>query len=288
MPGQFRSDEPLTLYLKDVGKFQRLGFDEEQTLARRWRDERDPAALDRLVGCHLPLALKIAKNFRSYGLPLSDLTAEGNVGLLLAARKFDPDKGFRFATYASWWVRATIQEYVHRNWSLVKAGSTSAQRRLFFGLRGLKARLRQVDGGDLSPEAAAAIAAEMGVSEADVVEMNRRLAVDVSLNTPLSQDGEAESQDLLADERPNQEAALAEAEERRQREQLIRLGLASLTNRDRQILVARRLRDEPVSTDELGRRLNLTRQRVGQIEAKALETVRKTVIAERNGRGARR
>ncbi|HYG88730.1 MAG TPA: RNA polymerase factor sigma-32 [Azospirillum sp.] len=287
MPGPFRSDEPLTLYLKDIGRFQRLGLEEEQALARRWRDQRDPAALDRLVGSHLPLALKIAKTFRSYGLPLSDLTAEGNVGLLLAARKFDPDKGFRFATYASWWVRATIQEYVHRNWSLVKAGSTSAHRRLFFRLRAMRARLRQVDGGDVSPETAATIAAETGVSATDVLEMNRRLAADVSLNTPVSPDGDGEWQDLLADERPNQEAALAEAEERRQRERLIKLGLETLTERDRQILIARRLLDEPVPTEELGRRLNLTRQRIGQIEAKALETVRKSVIAGRNGRGAR-
>ncbi len=288
MQEHFRSAEPLTLYLKDLRKYDYLTPEEEQDLARRWRDDGDARALDRLVGSHLRLSVKVAKDHRRYGLPLADLVAEGNMGLMQAARKFDPDKGYRFATYAFWWIRAAIQEYVLHNWSVVKIGTTVAQRTLFFSLRRLKARMRELEdtfsGRDLSPEAAAEIAGELGLPECEVVEMNRRLVMDRSLNAPLSEDGEAEWQDLLADERTNQEARLAESEERFQQRQLIKLGLEKLTDRDRQILIARRLLDEPVPADELSRRFNLSRQRIGQIEAKAFKTVQKAIIANRGER----
>lgn len=285
MQEHIRSAEPLTLYLKDLRKYEYLTPEEEQDLARRWRDDGDARALDRLVGSHLRLSVKVAKDHRRYGLPLADLVAEGNMGLMQAARKFDPDKGYRFATYAFWWIRAAIQEYVLHNWSVVKIGTTVAQRTLFFSLRHLKARMRvledTVSGGDLSPEAAAEIAGELGLPESEVVEMNRRLVMDRSLNAPLGEDGGAEWQDLLADERTDQEARLAESEERFQQRQLIRLGLEKLTDRDRQILIARRLLDEPIPADELSRRFNLSRQRIGQIEAKAFKTVQKAIMAKR-------
>ncbi|WP_188262825.1 RNA polymerase factor sigma-32 [Azospirillum tabaci] len=276
-----RSAEPLTLYLQDLRKYDYLSPEDEQDLARRWRDEGDAGALDKLVGSHLRLAVKVAKDHRRYGLPLADLVAEGNMGLMHAARKFDPDKGYRFSTYAFWWIRAAIQEYVLHNWSMVKIGKTTAQRTLFFNLRRMKARMRELDNGDLSPEAAKAIASELGLPENDVVEMNRRLSVDRSLNAPLSSDGETEWQDLLADERANQEVHLAELEERNRQRQLIKLGLQKLNDRDRQILIARRLLDTPVPADELSRRFNLSRQRIGQIEAKAFKTVQKAIVANR-------
>ncbi|CAO3433019.1 RNA polymerase factor sigma-32 [Azospirillum doebereinerae] len=281
MQEQNRSADPLTLYLNDIRKYTHLELEEEQNLARRWRDGKDSKALDRLIGSHLRLAVKVAKDHRRYGLPLSDLIAEGNIGLMRAARKFDPDRGYRFSTYAHWWIRAAIQEYVLHNWSLVKIGKTSAQRSLFFNLRHLKARLQELESGDLPPDAVAIIAAELKVQESEVVEMNRRLSMDRSLNTPLGEDGDAEWQDLLADDRANQEVRLAEAEERQRRQTLIKLGLERLNDRDRQILVARHLLDEPVTADELGQRFNLTRQRIGQIEAAALRTLRKAVIADR-------
>jgi len=281
MREQKNSAEPLTLYLKDLRKYDYLSLEDEQDLARRWRDHGDAKALDRLVGSHLRLAVKVAKDHRRFGLPFADLIAEGNIGLMRAARKYDPEKGYRFSTYAHWWIRAAIQEYVLHNWSLVKIGTTTAQRTLFFNLRHLKARMQELESGDLPPESVAAIAEDLNVPEAEVVEMNRRLSADRSLNATLGEEGEAEWQDLLADDRSNQEAALAEEEERRQQRLLIKLGLDKLNERDRQILIARRLLDEPVPADELGRRFNLSRQRIGQIEAQAFQTVRKAVIGNR-------
>ncbi|MGQ9372104.1 RNA polymerase factor sigma-32 [Azospirillum sp. ST 5-10] len=273
------TDDTLNLYLKDARRYAYLTAEEERDLAARWHHGRDAKALDRLVGSHLRLAFKIAKGFQGYGLPLADLVAEANLGLMTAAQKFDSDKGFRFATYATWWIRASVQEYVLHNWSLVKIGTTAAQKKLFFSLRRLKAELRELDNGDLTPEAVATIATELDVPEAEVVSMNRRLGNDRSLNVALSADSEMEWQDLLADEEQNQERTLADAEERSQRLDFLKLGLNALDDRERQILVARRLRDEPETLEELSQKLKVSRERVRQLEVRAFEKVRKAVAA---------
>lgn len=274
-----RTAEPMQLYLQDARKYQYLTPEQELDLAVRWHDHQDPAALDKLVGSHLRLVVKMARGYLGYGLPLSDLVAEGNVGVMQAAQKFDPAKGFRFATYASWWVRAAIQEYVLHNWSLVKIGTTAGQKKLFFSLRRLKARMQELESGDLSPEAVESIATELNVSKAEVVEMNRRLGNDRSLNVGLSEEGDAEWQDLLADERPDQETTLADSEERRRRQQFLKLGLGVLDDRERQILVARRLRDEPLTLEELSQTFHVSRERVRQLEVRAFEKLQKAVIA---------
>lgn len=274
-----RTAEPMQLYLQDARKYQYLTPEQELDLAVRWHDHQDPAALDKLIGSHLRLVVKMARGYLGYGLPLSDLVAEGNVGVMQAAQKFDPAKGFRFATYASWWVRAAIQEYVLHNWSLVKIGTTAGQKKLFFSLRRLKARMQELESGDLSPEAVESIATELNVSKAEVVEMNRRLGNDRSLNVGLSEEGDAEWQDLLADERPDQETTLADSEERRRRQQFLKLGLGVLDDRERQILVARRLRDEPLTLEELSQTFHVSRERVRQLEVRAFEKLQKAVIA---------
>ncbi|WP_082109390.1 RNA polymerase sigma factor RpoH [Azospirillum thiophilum] len=274
-----RSAEPMQLYLQDARKYQYLTAEQELDLAVRWHERQDPSALDKLVGSHLRLVVKLARGYLGYGLPLSDLVAEGNVGVMQAAQKFDPGRGFRFATYASWWVRAAIQEYVLHNWSLVKIGTTAGQKKLFFSLRRLKARMQELESGDLSPEAVEAIATELNVSKAEVVEMNRRLGNDRSLNVGLSEDGDGEWLDLLADEGPNQETTLADAEERRRRQQFLKLGLGVLDDRERRILVARRLRDEPLTLEELSQQFHVSRERVRQLEVRAFEKLQKAVIA---------
>ena len=280
MTEQFVSGEPLNLFLKETRKYDYLTPEQEQDFARRWRDGRDRAALDKLVGSHLRLVFKMARGYQGYGLPLPDLIAEGNVGLMQAAQKFEPEKGFRFATYASWWVRAAIQEYVLHNWSLVKIGTTAAQKKLFFSLRRLKARMQDLESGDLSPEAVAEIATELNVSKTEVVEMNRRLGADRSLNTTLAEDGDSEWQDLLADERPDQESLLAQSEERKRRQHFLKLGLDVLDDRERQILVARRLREEPLTLEELSQHFQVSRERVRQLEVRAFEKVQKAVMAQ--------
>ena len=278
------SGEPLTLFLKETRKYDYLTSEQERDLAIRWRERQDRRALDKLVGSHLRLVFKMARGYQGYGLPLSDLIAEGNIGVMQAAQKFDPDKGFRFATYASWWIRAAIQEYVLHNWSLVKIGTTAAQKKLFFSLRRLKAQLQDADngtfGGDLSPEAVESIATELDVSKADVVEMNRRMGTDRSLNATLAEDGDSEWLDLLADERPDQETVLAGTEERKRRQHFLKLGLGVLDDRERQILVARRLRDEPLTLEELSQHFHVSRERVRQLEVRAFEKVQKAVMAQ--------
>ena len=274
------SADPLNLYLKDARKYEYLTPAREQELATRWRDHQDARALDALVGSHLRLVFKMAKGFQGYGLPLSDLVAEGNVGLMTAARKFDPDRGFRFATYAAWWVRAAIQEYVLHNWSLVKIGTTAAQKKLFFSLRRLRARMQELESGDLSPETVAAIATELDVPEAEVVEMNRRLGNDRSLNATFGEDGDGEWQDMLVDDRSTQESVLADAQERQQRARFLKLGLDALNDRERAILVARRLSDEPMTLEELSQRFHVSRERVRQLEVRAFEKVQKAVMAQ--------
>jgi len=274
------SNDPLNYYLQDTRRYEYLTLDKEQALARRWREEGDAAALDRLVGSHLRLAFKLAKGFQGYGLPLSDLIAEGNLGLMQAAQKFDPDKGFRFSTYASWWVRAAIQEYVLHNWSLVKIGTTSAQKKLFFNLRRLKGRLQELESGDLTPDVVKTIATELDVPEAEVVDMNRRLKTDSSLNVTIGDESDREWQDLLADERSNQETVLAETQERTRRLRFLKLGLDVLNDRERQILIARRLVDEPLTLEELSQRFDVSRERIRQIETKAFQKVQRAVKAQ--------
>jgi RNA polymerase sigma-32 factor len=274
----FDNDQGLDRFVERAGRYEFLSAEEEQTLARAWRDDGDRSALDRLVGSHLRLVLKTARGFRGYGLPLADLVAEGNVGLMQAAEKFDPDKGFRFSTYAQWWIRAAIQEYVLHNWSLVKIGTTAAQKKLFFNLRRMKARLEELEGGDLSAATVTTIATELNVPEAEVVEMNRRLGIDRSLNARLGEEEDAEWQDLLADERPDQESFVADREERTRSLAWLRDSMHVLNARERDILEARRLNDDPLTLEELSHRHAISRERVRQIENRAFEKVRKAVL----------
>ena len=274
------SGDALALLLTDAKRFPMLSPEREQELALAWRDLGDEAALRELVGSHLRLVIKIARGFAGYGLPISDLIAEGNVGLMQAAQKFDPDRGFRFATYAMWWIRAAIQEHILHSTSIVKMGTTAAQKKLFFNLRQLKGRLEQFEAGDLSPETVATIAAELGVPGKDVVEMNRRMSgADGSLNETVLEDGEIEWLDRLVDERPSQEALLAEADEMTQRRKLLGEAMARLNAREREILVERRLRDEPLTLEDLSRRFHVSRERIRQLEVRAVEKLRKGMLS---------
>jgi RNA polymerase sigma-32 factor len=278
--------DALTHLLADAKRFPMLSPEREQKLAQAWRNDGDKAALRELVGAHLRLVIKIARGFAGYGLPVSDLVAEGNVGLMQAAQKFDPDRGFRFATYAMWWIRAAIQEYILHSTSIVKMGTTAAQKKLFFNLRQLKGRLEQFEAGDLSPESVAMIAAELDVPEKDVVEMNRRMsAADGSLNVTLTEDGEAEWLDRLVDEGPSQETVLAEADEMAQRRKLLGEAMARLNAREREILVERRLRDEPLTLEDLSRRFHVSRERIRQLEVRAVDKLRKGMLAAANTLG---
>jgi RNA polymerase sigma-32 factor len=278
--GENRGDA-LAHLLTDAKRFPMLSPEREQELALAWRDHGDEAALRDLVGSHLRLVIKIARGFAGYGrLPVSDLIAEGNVGLMQAAQKFDPDRGFRFATYAIWWIRAAIQEHILHSTSIVKMGTTAAQKKLFFNLRQLKGRLEQFEAGDLSPESVVTIAGELGVPEKDVVEMNRRMSgADGSLNETVLEDGDIEWLDRLVDERPSQEAVLAEADEMTQRRKLLGEAMARLNAREREILVERRLRDEPLTLEDLSRRFHVSRERIRQLEVRAVEKLRKGMLS---------
>ena len=271
--------DALAHLLTDAKRFPMLSPEREQELALAWRDHADEAALRELVGSHLRLVIKIARGFAGYGLAVSDLIAEGNVGLMQAAQKFDPDRGFRFATYAMWWIRAAIQEYILHSTSIVKMGTTAAQKKLFFNLRQLKGRLEQFEAGDLSPETVATIASELGVPEKDVVEMNRRMSgADGSLNETVLEDGEIEWLDRLVDERPTQETVVAEADELTQRRKLLGEAMAQLNAREREILVERRLRDEPLTLEDLSRRFHVSRERIRQLEVRAVDKLRKGML----------
>jgi RNA polymerase sigma-32 factor len=274
-----RNEDALSRFLAEAKRFPMLSLEREQTLARAWRDAADAAALRELVGSHLRLVIKVARGFTGYGLALSDLIAEGNIGLMQAAQKFDPDRGFRFATYALWWIRAAIQEYVLHYASLVKMGTTAAQKTLFFNLRQIKGRLKELGLGDLSPDSVRTIAAELGVPEKDVVEMNGRLAgTDGSLNATLSDGGETEWLDRLVDERPSQESTLVDVDEMAHRRQLVGEAMKRLTERERQIVIDRRLRDEPLTLDDLGHRFHVSRERIRQLEVRAVEKLRKAIL----------
>ncbi len=268
-------DTSLVRFVEEAKRFPMLTPEGEHELALAWRDGRDRAALKQLVGSHLRLVVKIARGFSGYGLPLSDLVAEGNVGLMQAAEKFDPDRGFRFATYAMWWIRAAIQEYVLHSWSLVKMGTTAAQKKLFFNLRKLKGRMEELEQGDLSPEAVHSIATELDVPEFEVVDMNRRLGgADTSLNALVGIDGDSEWLEMLPDERPSQESLLADRDEFQQRKEQLGAALKTLNQRERDIIVERRLKDDPSTLEELSHRYAVSRERIRQIEVRALEKLR--------------
>jgi len=268
----------LSRYLQDIRKFPMLQPEEELELARRWRASEDEQAAHRLVTSHLRLVAKIAMGYRGYGLPVGELISEGNVGMMQAVKRFDPDRGFRLATYAMWWIRAAIQEYILHSWSLVKMGTTAAQKKLFFNLRRLKGQMAALEEGDLQPEQVAKIAHTLQVPEQDVVSMNRRLsAPDNSLNAPVRADSEGEWQDWLVDDSDNQETVLAESEDMGNRKQLLGDALKTLNERERHILIERRLKDEPTTLEELSQQYNISRERVRQIEVRAFEKLQKSM-----------
>jgi RNA polymerase sigma-32 factor len=272
------ADGGLSRYLSEIRKFPMLAPDEEFMLAKSWRERQDKSAAHRLVTSHLRLVAKIAMGYRGYGLPIGEVISEGNVGLMQAVKRFEPDKGFRLATYAMWWIRAAIQEYILRSWSLVKIGTTASQKKLFFNLRRIKGQLKALEEGDLKPEQVQTIATKLCVPEQDVVSMNRRLAApDHSLNAPLRADSEGEWQDWLVDETPDQETELAESEELSQRRALLSEAMTALNERERHILTERRLKDEPATLEELSQRYDISRERVRQIEVRAFEKLQKAM-----------
>ena len=272
------SEGNLGRYLQEIRKFPVLDPSEEFMLAKRWREHGDSEAAHRLVTSHLRLVAKIAMGYRGYGLPLSELVSEGNVGMMQAVKRFDPDRGFRLATYAMWWIRASIQEYILHSWSLVKMGTTAAQKKLFFNLRKIKGQLEALEDGDLPPHTVKKIATELMVPEADVVSMNRRLASpDHSLNAPVRGDAEGEWQDWLVDDSDNQEVRLAESEELGQRQAMLGRAMKALNERERLILAERRLKDEPTTLEDLSQRYNISRERVRQIEVRAFEKLQRAM-----------
>ncbi|MGI4798145.1 MAG: RNA polymerase sigma factor RpoH [Janthinobacterium lividum] len=275
----------LSRYLQEIRKFPMLAPDEELALSKRWRDEEHQESAHKLVTSHLRLVAKIAMGYRGYGLPVGELISEGNVGMMQAVKRFDPERGFRLATYAMWWIRAAIQEYILHSWSLVKMGTTAAQKKLFFNLRRLKGQMQAIEDGDLHPEQVAKIARMLDVPEQDVVSMNRRLAApDNSLNAPVRADSEGEWQDWLIDDSENQEVVLADREELTGRRALLDVALKTLNERERHILIERRLKDNPTTLEELSQQYNISRERVRQIEVRAFEKLQKSMrnqVAER-------
>ncbi|MCA3719617.1 RNA polymerase sigma factor RpoH [Phenylobacterium sp.] len=271
----------LSRYLTEIRKFPMLTKDEEFMLAKRWREHEDPKAAHRLVTSHLRLVAKIAMGYRGYGLPIGEVISEGNVGLMQAVKKFEPDKGFRLATYAMWWIRASIQEYILRSWSLVKMGTTASQKKLFFNLRKAKSAISAFQDGDLRHDQVEQIATKLGVEESEVISMNRRLSgPDASLNAPMRVDGESEWQDWLEDTGAvSQETQVAEDQERTQRMSLLDAAMTELTDRERHILTERRLKDDPTTLEDLASQYGVSRERVRQIEVRAFEKLQKAMLA---------
>jgi len=272
----------LSRYLDEIRKFPMLEPNEEYMLAKSWQEHGDSEAAHKLVTSHLRLVARIAMGYRGYGLPIGEVVSEGNVGLMQAVKRFDPERGFRLATYAMWWIRASIQEYILRSWSLVKMGTTAAQKKLFFNLRRAKSQLQALEDGDLKPEHVKAIATKLGVSEDDVVSMNRRLGGDSSLNAPLRADADSggEWQDWLVDDGPDQEELLAENEELVRRREYLSSALETLNDRERRIFEARRLAEEPLTLEDLSGEFGVSRERIRQIEVRAFEKVQKVVQSE--------
>ena len=268
----------LSRYLDEIRRFPMLEPQEEYMLAKSWREHGDRIAAHRLVTSHLRLVAKIAMGYRGYGLPISEVISEGNVGLMQAVKRFEPEKGFRLATYAMWWIKAAIQEYILRSWSLVKMGTTANQKKLFFNLRKAKSRISALDEGDMRPEQVKLIAKRLGVTEQDVIDMNRRLTGDASLNAPIREEGDSgEWQDWLVDERDSQETTLAQSEELDNRRSALSDALSVLNERERRIFEAQRLADEPVTLEDLAAEFGVSRERVRQIEVRAFEKVQKAV-----------
>jgi len=278
LPSSLTPEGNLSRYLQEIRKFPLLEPQQEFMLAKRWREHGDSKAAHQLVTSHLRLVAKIAMGYRGYGLPVAELISEGNVGMMQAVKRFDPDRGFRLATYAMWWIRASIQEYILHSWSLVKMGTTAAQKKLFFNLRKLKGQMQAIEEGDLSPEQVSKIATRLGVPEEEVVNMNRRLAApDSSLNAPVKAEGDMEWQDWLVDEAPNQETKLGESQEMGQRKQMLAGALKQLTDRERHIIVERRLIDEPKTLEDLSSKYGISRERVRQIEVRAFDKLQKAM-----------
>ena len=273
-------DSNLSRYLQDIRKFPVLEPEEEYMLAKRWKEHEDSDAAAQMVTSHLRLVAKIAMGYRGYGLPLGEIISEGNVGLMQAVKRFEPEKGFRLATYAMWWIKASIQEYILRSWSLVKIGTTAAQKKLFFNLRRMKGEIKALEEGDLTPENVETIATKLDVSEDDVISMNRRMAgPDSSLNAPLRADSEGEWQDWLVDDSENQETILADREEMDDRRRMLADAMKVLNERERKILVARRLQEDAVTLEELSQEYGISRERVRQIEVRAFEKLQKAIKA---------
>ncbi len=272
------SESSLSSYLQQIRKFPILEAEQEYMLAKSWREHGDTEAAHQLVTSHLRLVAKIAMGYRGYGLPVSELISEGNVGMMQAVKRFDPERGFRLATYAMWWIRASIQEYILRSWSMVKLGTTAAQKKLFFNLRRIKGKIQAIDEGDLHPEQVTLIADKLNVPEKDVVDMNRRMAAaDHSLNAPVRAEGEGEWQDWLVDETPDQETLLGDAEELSQRRGMLEKAMGNLNERERHIFTERRLADDPKTLEDLSKVYDISRERVRQIEVRAFEKVQRAV-----------
>jgi len=281
-------DGNLSRYLREINRFPMLSLQEEVALSQLWRDQHDLGAAHKLVTSHLRLVAKIAMGYRGYGLPVSDLISEGSVGMMEAVKRFDPERGFRLATYAMWWIRAAIQEYILHSWSLVKIGTTAAQKKLFFNLRRLKGQMQAIDDGDLKPEQVSKIATSLAVPEHEVVSMNRRLAApDHSLNAPVSADGEDQWQDWLVDGSESQETSTGDREESTERRTLLAPALNALKPRERHILEQRRLKDSPTTLDDLSQQFNISRERVRQIEVRAFEKLQKAMQMEIKQRRSR-
>jgi len=272
------SDSGLSRYLSEIRTFPMLEPNEEFMLAKRWQEHQDAEAAHRLITSHLRLVAKIAMGYRGYGLPINELIAEGNVGMMQAVKRFDPDRGFRLATYAMWWIRAAIQEYILHSWSLVKIGTTAAQKKLFFNLRRVKGQIKALEEGDMTQEHVQKISERLNVPTEDVISMNRRLgAPDNSLNAPLRAEGDGEWQDWLVDETPNQETRMAETEELSKRQKLLTTAMSSLNERERHILTERRLKDEPATLEDLSKEYDISRERVRQIEVRAFEKLQNSI-----------
>ncbi len=268
----------LARYLDDIRRFPMLEPDEEYMLAKRWQEHADSEAAHRLVTSHLRLVARIAMGYRGYGLPIGEIISEGNVGLMQAVKRFEPEKGFRLATYAMWWIRASIQEYILRSWSLVKMGTTASQKKLFFNLRKAKGQIQAFEDGDLRPDQVKAIATKLGVPEEDVISMNRRLAGDLSTNAPVRGDVEsAEWQDWLVDESDNQETVLVQSEELERRRGFLKQAIDTLNEREMEIFTARRLAEDPATLEDLSAKYNVSRERIRQIEVRAFEKVQRAV-----------
>jgi len=279
LPAIASGEAGLQRYLQEIRNFPMLQPDEEFMLAKSWKEHGDKQAAEKLITSHLRLVAKIAMGYRGYGLPIGEVISEGNVGLMQAVKKFEPDKGFRLATYAMWWIKASIQEFVLRSWSLVKIGTTANQKKLFFNLRKVKSQIEALEDGDLRPDQVELIAKKLGVTEADVVSMNRRLGGDTSLNATVREDGEGEWQDWLVDDSSSQEALLVDREESDNRLAALRSALGVLNDRERRIFEARRLADDPVTLEQLSEEFSISRERVRQIEVRAFEKVQAAVRA---------